>query len=189
MVVQSLTRPGGGRAGAWALGVVVLAVVGSVPLLFAEPQTSKKRKAPPGPLTAKELQAVVKLSKAKTCSTCHKHTEEVGLLQAPGFLRTSKTLRTRLEPKAYRAQIRALEKSDPARAKANKKTYHGILAATDARQRSVRWLRAYLRDPRFDDPDNRMAPVTLDKKEIELLARYIAHLYSPPTSQPRSRPR
>ncbi len=142
-------------------------------------QAPGNTKATAGPFEVKllspdELKLTMAIFKKK-CRTCHKLDEKKGLMDSPGFLTTAKTLPDRLT--RYEATIKVLKKRSMKTYQKNAAIIDPILAEQDKKRRMWMWLHAYCKDPKFDDPKQKMNKVPgLAAEEIEILVRYIMTL-------------
>lgn len=125
-------------------------------------------------LSADEEALTLKIFKKK-CKLCHHLDEKKGLMDSPGFLTTAKTLPERLT--RYDKTIEGLKAKSMKTYTKNAAIIDPIVAEQDPRKRQWMWLNAYCKDPKFDDPKQKMAKVAgLAQEEIELLVRYIMNL-------------
>ena len=97
-------------------------------------------------------------------------------MKSPGFLTTKKTLQKRMSDEAYGLKIDELKKRRFDVYEKSASQIDSILKETDLEKRQALWIRAYLKNPRFDDEKNRMNYVHLEEEEVDLMVRYMLGL-------------
>lgn len=110
------------------------------------------------------------------CILCHKRTdaEGPGLMGAPSALSSMKNLPGELSDDIYPGRMKKLETINADYYASKSAQIEAILATPEGDARLVAWLKAYLADPKFDDPQNKMAPVVgLTQNDIEAVVSYL----------------
>lgn len=127
----------------------------------------------PAPFSA-ELVAQGESVFKKKCALCHKRTDAEGKALGPSIETTLRTLPAELTDAAYSQRITALKTLNRKYYDAKKELIEPILAEKHVEKRLRLWLHTYLKDPKFDDPKNAMAPIPgFQSAQIKAAVAYI----------------
>jgi cytochrome c2 len=104
------------------------------------------------------------------CSLCH-HLDGSQSMFAPGLPTVIGQARARVAD--YPKIVDGLKSLSEASYVDARDTIDTILAAEDDEERLRLWLRAHVKNPRFDNPVSRMAPVAVSEREFDALWSYL----------------
>jgi cytochrome c2 len=100
---------------------------------------------------------------AKKCELCHKIDGNGGTLAPPMEESLAKVDKLLAD---YPGRARELAQRDSQEYARSRRAIEGIVTLPNARERFEPWLLAYLGDPKFDDPSNRMQTSVLTPQEL-----------------------
>ena len=104
------------------------------------------------------------------CALCHPLDDRNSMF-APGFPTVIGQARARVAD--YPKIVDGLKSLSPAGYEDERKKIDELLATEDEAERLRLWLRAYVKNPRFDNPVSRMAPVAVSAGEYDALWAYV----------------
>jgi cytochrome c2 len=100
---------------------------------------------------------------SKKCMLCHSFNGRGGNL-APAMDEQVKKVLEQIAD--YPARAAAFKAADPKAYKRSEAIVERLIAEADPRKRFELWISTYLADPKFDNPQSRMASVNMSPQEI-----------------------